>query len=597
MKPNDLIWSDPHSARSVPDSADPDQPGTCRRWPCPVWLLAACLLTLTGCGDGVPDSRGMHADTLYVGRHILTMADTTGPVSAVAVAGETIAWVGDQGAWRGHADEIVELGERALLPGFIDAHGHLSFTARTLSLANLAPPPVGNVTDIASLKQVIADYIADNAIPHGEWVVGVGYDDSLIAERRHPDRDDLDAISTDHPIALVHVSGHLMAINSPALNEARISAETPNPPGGVIRRRSDGDEPNGVLEETAMGPLTALFLGEAGLTAEAIEAALTEYARFGVTTVQDSAASWELHALLAAMAADEGLKLDVLLFPMGMDGNFALPEGIELGVYRNRLQVAGTKLMLDGSPQGKTAYLSQPYHVAPDGLPNDYRGYPVLTDERARALIGHYLATGIPMQVHANGDAAADMLIDAVASALTETEIEDHRTVMIHAQTVRDDQLNRMRNLGIIPSFFAAHVFYWGDWHRDSVLGPERAARISPTASSLERGLPFTLHNDAPVVPPDMLRLLWAATHRETRSGRILGEAQRIPILEALRAVTIHAAHQSFEEHRKGSLTPGKQADLVVLSANPLATAPEALLELEVVRTVSRGVTVYDAER
>lgn len=569
-----------------------------RQWP--VWLGLACLLAIAGCGERVPDKADtveLHADTLYVGRHILTMDAATGPVTAVAVAGETIAWVGDRDAWRGHADELVELGERALLPGFIDAHGHLSFMARTLGLANLAPPPVGGVTDLASLKQVMIDYIAAHDVAAGAWVVGFGYDDSLINERRHPDRDDLDAVSTEHPIALVHVSGHLMATNSAALREAGITAETPDPPGGVIRRRSDSDEPNGVLEETAMGPLTGLFLGDGGLTAEAIEAALDEYARFGVTTVQDSAASWQLHTLLAAIAADTGLKLDVLLFPVGMDGNFDLPEGVELGRYRDRLQVAGTKLMLDGSPQGKTAYLSEPYHVVPEGLPDDYRGYPVMTNNRAKALIRDYLGRGIPMQIHANGDAAADMLINGVAAAVADAPVDNHRTVMIHAQTVREDQLDRMQTLGIIPSFFAAHVFYWGDWHRDSVLGPERAANISPTASSFELGLPFTLHNDAPIVPPDMLRLLWAATHRETRSGRILGEAQRIPVLEALRAVTINAAHQSFEEERKGTLTPGKQADLVVLSANPLDTAPEALLELEVLRTVSRGVTVYDAER
>ncbi len=564
------------------------------------WIGLTCLLAVVGCGERLPDaadSKGLHADTLYVGRHILTMNEAAGAVSAVAVAGETIAWVGDRDAWRGHADEVVELGQRALLPGFIDAHGHLSFMARTLGLANVAPPPVGGVTDIASLKQVMIDYIAAHDVAAGAWVVGFGYDDSLIAERRHPDRDDLDAVSTEHPIALVHVSGHLMATNSVALREAGITAATPDPPGGVIRRRSDSDEPSGVLEETAMGPLTGLFLGDDGLTTGAIDAALGEYARFGVTTVQDSAASWQLHALLAEIAADTGLKLDVLLFPVGMDGTFALPEGVELGRYSDRLQVAGTKLMLDGSPQGKTAFLSEPYHVIPEGLPDDYRGYPVMTNNRAKALIRDYLSRGIPMQIHANGDAAADMLINAVAAAVADDPVEDHRTVMIHAQTVREDQLDRMQALGIIPSFFAAHVFYWGDWHRDSVLGPERAARISPTASSLERGLPFTLHNDAPIVPPDMLRLLWAATHRETRSGRILGEAQRIEVLEALRAVTINAAHQSFEEDRKGTLTPGKQADLVVLSANPLDTAPEALLELQVLRTVSRGVTVYDAER
>ena len=144
---------------------------------------------------------------------------------------------------------------------------------------------------------------------------------------------------------------------------------------------------------------------------------------------------------------------------------------------------------------------------------------------------------------------------------------------MIHAQTVREDQIDRMAAIGVVPSYFSAHTFYWGDWHRDSVLGPERALRISPTRSTLARNMPFTVHNDAPVVPPDMMRLIWATTNRLTRSGQVLGEAQRLDALEALRAVTANAAYQSFEECCKGTLTPGKQADLVMLSRDPAGHA------------------------
>ena len=164
---------------------------------------------------------------------------------------------------------------------------------------------------------------------------------------------------------------------------------------------------------------------------------------------------------------------------------------------------------------------------------------------------------------------------------------------MIHAQTVRDDQLDRMLELGMVPSFFSAHTFFWGDWHRDSVLGLARAQRISPTRSTIDRGLPFTVHNDAPVVPPDMIRLLWATTNRVTRSGQVLGAEQRLTTLEALAAMTRNAAYQYFEEDRKGTLETGKLADLVILSANPLDMKIEDLLTLEVEETWSHGRRVY----
>jgi len=184
------------------------------------------------------------------------------------------------------------------------------------------------------------------------------------------------------------------------------------------------------------------------------------------------------------------------------------------------------------------------------------------------------------------------MLIKAV----TDADIaSDHRTVMIHAQTVREDQLDKMKELGIIPSYFSTHTFYWGDWHRDSVFGEERAMRISPTKSSLDRKMPFTVHNDAPVVPPDMIRLLWSTTNRKTRSGKVLGDEQKISTYEALKAITINAAYQHFEDDIKGTLEVGKQADIVVLSEDPLDMDAKDILKIDVVATFSQGAEIFSA--
>ena len=538
------------------------------------------------------------ADMIVHSKHVLTMQDD-GPGKsrplAIAITGERIVWVGAveaMGPWRGPDTQVVDYGAKAVLPGFIDAHGHISFSALATNLANVASPPVGPVQTIADLQQTLRGYIEERNIPEGEWVVGMGYDDSLITERRHPDRDDLDQVTEAHPILLIHVSGHLVAGNSRALARAGINAETPDPPGGIIRRRPGTSEPDGVLEETATYALRKYMTEPNADPLGSVEAALLDYASYGITTAQDGAASPEVMALLQAAAAANRLPLDVVAYPVGQASPDAVAQAYEWGVYDKRLKTVGIKLILDGSPQGKTAFLSKPYHVPPPGQDADYAGYPTISAMQTDQLVAAYIDKMIPIIAHANGDAAAQMLIDAVAAADPQ---HDHRTVMIHAQTVREDQLTRMKTLGMVPSFFSAHTFYWGDWHRDSVLGEQRGRRISPAASTQQRGMIFTVHNDAPIVPPDMLRLLWATTNRLTRSNQVLGPEQRISIYDALRAMTLYAAYQHFEETDKGSIGAGKLADLVVLSADPLATPREALLSLEVEATYARGRQVFAA--
>jgi predicted amidohydrolase YtcJ len=549
---------------------------------------------------GVGISAGVHAaepaDHLFIGEHIITMTDDDSKPSALAIRGERIIWVGDRSdsaAWRDADTAVHDLGSRALLPGFIDAHGHLTYLAATLKWANLASPPVGEVNSIASLQSSLRQFIAEREIPPGSWVIGNGYDDSLIAEQRHPDRDDLDAVSRDHPIALVHVSGHLMAANSVALDMVGIDSEMADPSGGHIRRRPGSREPNGVLEETATYPLRGAISQPSGNPIEDVQAALNVYAANGITTAQDGAISSQQAQLLATMDRDELLTLDVVIYPIVSGLNAVAASDYAFGSYGSRLKVGGIKLILDGSPQGKTAYLRDPYEVPPKGKDASYHGYPIHPPESVNAMVNYYLSADIPVIAHANGDAAATLLIDAVAAHLGEQTNQDHRTVMIHAQTVRSDQLDEMARLGIVPSYFSAHVFFWGDWHRDSVLGLERAKNISPTRSTIDRGIPFTIHNDTPIVPPDMLRLLWATTNRLTRSGQVLGAEQRLTTLEALRAITRDAAYQYFEENRKGTLSKGKLADLVILSADPTAIDPGELAALEIEETWSHGTRIY----
>lgn len=564
-------------------------------------LPIVCAVLIAGCA-GSPDFIAEEpADVVFLGEHILTVDSDTEGANAVAVRGESIVAVGSRREVEGLIGEttrVVELGDRALLPGFIDAHGHLGLVMQVLDLVNASSPPVGPMRRIDDIVAALRDRIAEREIPAGEFIMGYGYDDSLLEEARHPDRDDLDRASLEHPIALLHVSGHLVSANSAALASFGIDAGTPDPPGGVIRRRPGTREPNGVLEETAaIGPLTKLIAGTGSPEkfARDLFRAIAYHARYGITTIQDGASSAAMVAGLRAVAAERPLGADIAVYLQGnqMEDGSALDAIGYSRDYENGVRVAGVKFILDGSPQGRTAWLTRPYDEGPPGKDADYVAYPTLDPDHYKRSVARLIRAGIPVLVHANGDAAIDLMIEGVNLAVGDDEI-DHRSVAIHAQLAREDQLDEMKRLAIIPSFFAAHPFFWGDWHRKS-FGDDRALRISPLRSAIVRGIPFTIHNDAPVVPANIMRLLEIAVERRTRKGFVLGAEQRISVEEALHAVTLAAAYAYFEEDRKGSISVGKQADLVVLAADPRAVPSEKLAEIPILETIARGRTVYTA--
>ena len=590
------------------------------RFSIPAALLFG-LVVSCGRAPSVEDSPSVPpADLVFFGDHILTLDPATEGADAVAVRGDRIVAVGSRDTLVrsvGPRTRVVELGERALLPGFIDAHGHLGLVMLVVDYLNVSSPPVGPMKSIDDIVAALQARIEERRPAPGELVVGYGYDDSLLAEGRHPDRDDLDRVSTTQPVVLLHVSAHLATANSAALAMIGYDATTPDPPGGVIRRREGSREPNGVLEEAALGPALASqanALGTPERFAAAVHKALAYHAAFGLTTVQDGASYPAMVESLRAVARETPLALDVAAYlreeapkPGAAPAPGASPSGgpavAALGHsrdYRSGVRVAGVKFVLDGSPQGRTAWTTRPYQAPPPGQGPDYRAYPTLDPDYYRARAAELIEGGVPFLAHANGDAAIDLMIDGVERAVGAIEarggrVPDHRSIAIHAQLTRPDQLDAMKRLGVVPSFFAAHPFFWGDWHRTS-FGDARALAISPLRSARDRGLRFSIHNDAPVVPPDVLRLVEIAVLRKTRSGFVFGAGERIAVEDALRAVTIDAAYGYFEEGKKGSLTPGKQADLVILAADPRAVRPEAIGEIAVVETIARGRTVHPAK-
>jgi len=564
-------------------------------------LLFFGALSLSGCSDDKVESAAASvpepANTaqVYFNADIVTVDADKPSAEALAIREGLIVAVGSRAeveAVAGAGAQLRDMAGKTIVPGLIDAHGHISLTALTQGFAKIQPPPAGPVSSIAQLQQVMTQWQEDH--PEMIWLNGWGYDDSLLAEGRHPTRADLDLVSTDQPVMLTHVSGHLMACNSKCLELVGITADTKNPPGGVIRRIGDSTEPNGVLEESAMYMVYGQ-LPPASKTQRLafIGQAQQYYARHGITTVQDGATNTANIFDLESMAATNKLIIDVVGFRLLSKGEAIGEEFSVTTDYRGHYRTGGIKLVLDGSPQGKTAWLTAPYSHPPHGQDEHYKGYARLEDSEANTFVQQAFSRNIPVLAHANGDAAADQLLRAVTLANSELGMADRRPVMIHAQTVREDQIDTMKAQGVIPSYFSSHTFFWGDWHRDSVFGQQRASRISPLRSTVQRDMPYTTHNDTPIVPPDMMRLLWAGVNRNTRSGKVLGPEQRVAPLEALKSMTINAAYQYFEEHRKGSITVGKLADLTVLSANPLTVEPMTIKDIQIEETIKEGVSIY----
>jgi predicted amidohydrolase YtcJ len=550
------------------------------------------LSTVTLAGDG--------ADMIYYNGNILTINDADPRVEAVAIKDGKILTIGKkEEVFKSKEDvtKLIDLDGRTMLPGFVDAHGHVMGGGLMALSANLLAPPDGEAKDIAAVQNILRDWMAANekVVQKVGLIVGFGYDNAQLAEVRHPVREDLDEVSSDVPIVLIHQSGHIISVNSKALEIGEITADTENPSGGVIQRGDDGKEPNGVLEETAAFPLLIKLLANVGAdgSKEFIRAGSELWARYGYTTAQDGRTMPGALAALKTVASEGGLKIDVVSYPDVLVDRESITREYS-PTYTNHFRVGGAKLTIDGSPQGFTAWRDRPYYKPVGNYPPGYLGYPAATAEQVGDAIDWAFANNTQILTHANGEAASDQLIAFIAAATEKYGTDDRRPVLIHGQFLREDQIDSFQSLGIVPSFFPMHTFYWGDWHRDHTVGPVLAENISPTGWAVKRGMKFTSHHDAPVAFPDSMRVLDATVTRRSRSGDIIGPSQRVDVMTALKAMTIWPAWQHFEEDSKGSIEPGKLADLVILDKDPTAVDPETLDQIKVVETIKEGETVFN---
>jgi hypothetical protein len=567
-------------------------------------VLGIAAALVMGIAIAPPVAAQQTADSIWSGGPILTMNDKAMRAEAVAVANGKILAVGrrsDLMKLKGPATKMVDLEGRTLVPGFVDAHGHVLIGGLQALSANLLAAPDGQVRDIPSLQQTLRDWAQQNAaaVEKAKVIIGFGYDQSQLKELRHPTKEELDAVSQDIPILIIHQSAHLATANSAMLRAMGYDANTKDPDGGVIQRKPGTTEPNGTLEETAFSKVAPVVLGRIGadgLKVFALEGAKL-WARFGYTTAEEGRATPQTADVLRQVAAEGGFAIDVNAYPDVLVDR-AYIKAHQSNAFVNRFRVAGAKLTIDGSPQGFTAWRDRPYFKPVGNYPAGYSGYAAASAEQVMGAVQWAAENGIQIITHSNGERASDLLIAAHRAAQARfPQAKALRNVLIHGQFLREDQLDSYKALGVIPSLFPMHTFYWGDWHLDHTVGPQAGMNISPTAWVRKRGMIFSSHHDAPVAFPDSMRVLDATVTRRARgSGRIVGPEHRVDVITALKAMTIWPAYHHFEEKTKGSLEPGKLADFAILSKDPTAVEPSTIADIKVTETVKEGKTIFRLE-
>ncbi len=542
------------------------------------------------------------ADAVYFGGDIVTVNDAQPSAEAIAIDDGKIVFVGakaDAMKLAGASTSVVDLKGKTIVPGFIDGHGHFINSITMASQANVYAAPFGPGSTKQGIVGAIVTLRDERKIPKGEPILAYGYDDSLFPDGGKLTAADLDVDFPDNPVVVQHVSLHGAVLNTAAFKKYGITAETPVPPGGIMVRKPGTNEPEGLLME---GAYLSVFGQLPKPAPEQLSQAFKDgqmiYARAGVTTAQEGSTQRADIELLLGAAERKDLFIDVVAYPFVPEFDYALsklPRDKWLA-YHNRLKFGGIKVTCDGSPQGRTAFFTTPYlQGGPSGEKN-WKGEPTFPVPTLRKMIKRVYDEKLPLIVHGNGDAAIDVILDAHELALGDKASGDHRTGIIHCQFVRRDQLDRIKKLNIIPSFYTEHTYFFGTTHIAN-RGLEQASFLSPLKTASGMGIRFANHTDFNVAPIDQLFVLWTAVNRPLREGGVLGKAERVDALTGLKALTIWPAYWYREEDRKGSLEVGKLADLVILSANPLKVEPMTIKDIKVMETVKEGKSVYRAEK
>ena len=537
--------------------------------------LYSCQTTTTTSEDDI---------WIVANANILTMNPEQPNAEAMAIKNNKILAVGDLKSVKqaaGSYYEYYDLEGMTVTPGFIETHDHILMHGSTLDYLDITP------FTCPTLKEALEKLGKEGKPNKDGWVYAWAADQTLYAEKRGPTRKELDELFPDLPVLIYHMSGHGAFVNSKALELAGITKDTPNPQGGEFVK----DE-NGELSGFLKGIPAWLQVGKFPELSKETSIKGAKYrAERGFTTASEFTI---MNSNILQFIVDVTEEGD---FPVRiMGGIWVTYPGLEEVLahsksYENDLfKLLFVKTWTDGSTQGGTGYFTEPYYKLDSDTKEGARG----TQEEFNQQVTMMLEAGFAPAIHTNGDAGSDLAINAIEYAREKTGRTDIRPHFIHCQYVRDDQFEKIKELGNIGmTFFTSHIYFWGDMHRDVLLGPERANKIASMRKAVDLGIPYAMHSDPPVTDPDALFSMWVAVNRLTSSGKTLGIDQKITPEEALKAYTIEAAKVFGIENEVGSLIPGKYADFTVLKQNPLTIDPMKIKDIVVYATIMNGQATY----
>lgn len=534
------------------------------------------------------------ADTIFLGGPIVTVNANNEEVEALAVKDGKIVALGQQAEikknWSGSKTKVIDLKGRTLMPGFVEPHVHIVLTSMVeglwLDLSNFTLPYDTLDTISTKLRAALKN------VPPGGWLAGFGVDPSrtspFMAELT---TEVLDKVSTDIPIFIVNQSGHIAYVNTKAFEVAGVTNKTPNPPGGGIYvKDAQGNLTGKLIEPPSYLPFQAKMpVPTQAQVIEAMRKTTMKLAMKGITTSAEITVGANLGlenelGLYQYLMANGGLPVRVRAYLYGS----AIPKGfnaIKPNQGDERLRFVGVKFLADGSTQGLTAALNEPY-TYPAGTENkgslNYKTETLLNDIRP------YFDQGWQISIHANGDRAIDQALENYTTLLAGVAQPEKRRLRIeHFTITKPEQIIQTKKLGVVPGFTIGHVHYWGEPFHNQIVGPARANRIDASASMKKEGIRFAYHSDSPVSPYGPLKYITQGVTRVWQSPfeRVLGPKERVSVDDAIRAVTIDAAYQMMSDHEVGSLEAGKLADFVVLEKNPRTTAPAQIADIKVLET------------
>jgi predicted amidohydrolase YtcJ len=542
--------------------------------------------------------------TIFRAKIIHTMNPSRPTATHVAVRGDRILGVGTLEELAGWGDYTLDerFAQKVLLPGFVEGHAHLmegAFWQYVYCGFYDRTDPHGKVwPGVRSIDALITRLLeAQNTIANPDTPLMAWGFDPIYFDNVRCTRHDLDRVSTTRPVGLLHASIHILNANTPALLRSGILRAGIQHPG--IGLGADGLSTGELKGPDAMTP-TLLTLGLDRGVLNGDETATLLFGklavRCGVTTATDLANPMTPEAVETLLRTTALPDYPLCVVPLQRLAGSSVSDAINYAVSlrersTERLRMGRIKVVADGSIQGFSARMRWPgyFNGAPQGL-----WY--IAPETMLAAYRLGLQHGVPIHTHTNGDAATALALDCLETALCEHPVPDHRFTLQHCQLADVAQFRRMQKLGMCVNLFANHHFFWGDQHYSLTVGPERAERMNACATAISSGVPFAIHSDAPVTPLGPLFTAWCAVNRLTASGRCLGEAERISVEQALRAITLGAAYTLHLDGEIGSIEVGKRADFAVLDTDPYAVAPSALKDVSVWGTVQGG-RIFEAPR